>query len=95
MEQPIYKIITLTIDNNHINHELFGWYHTKEDALKSVECNSCDMQDQIFNYVLVSRSYPGGYGICDEELAWFEWNHTDEKWETCERPEACDGLKFV
>lgn len=63
--------------------------------MKAVDCNSCDMQDCSFNYAMISRSYEGGYGLRDEEVQWYEWNYTDEKWEVCGRPEDCNGLMFV
>ena len=96
-EQPIYKIITLSIRENEKwpTHEMFGWYHTEHEAREAIACNSCDMQDCAFNYVLLSRSFPGGYGLRDEELQWYKWNYTDREWETCERPEACNNLMFV
>ena len=94
--EPIYKIITLSIKSGErIIHEMFGWYHHEQGAINAVNFNSCDMQDHAFNYALVSRSYQGGYGLNDEEIQWYKWNYTDEKWEMCERPNACDGLMFV
>lgn len=98
MDKPIYKVITLSISEDSKKwptHELFGWYHTEKKARDAVVCNSCDMQDQSFNYVMISRSYSGAYGLNDEELQWYKWNDTDEKWEVCERPEACKNLIFV
>lgn len=97
---PIYKVITLNIHGNsplkrEISHEMFGWYHHLGAAALAVEQNALDMQDHAFNYALVSRSYQGGYGLNDEEIQWYKWNYTDEKWEMCERPDACDGLMFV
>lgn len=94
--EPIYKVITLSIrKGSYPSHEMFGWYHHLGAALWAVEQNALDMQDYTFNYALVSRSYEGGYGLRDEELQWYKWNYTDKKWETCERPDACDGLMFV
>lgn len=97
MNEPIYKVITLSIREGEIlpSHEMFGWYHHLGAAALAVEQNALDMQDHAFNYALVSASYEGGYGLRDEEIQWYEWNYTDEKWETCERPKACDGLMFV
>lgn len=97
---PIYKVITLNIHGNsslkrEVSHEMFGWYHELGAAALAVEQNALDMQDCAFNYALVSRSYQGGYGLNDEEIQWYKWNYTDEKWEMCERPNACDGLMFV
>lgn len=96
-DQPIYRVITLNIRESERwpNHEMFGWYHSLLDALKAVETNACDMQDQVFNYALVSKSYQGGYGLRDQECAWFKWNYDNKKWELCERPEACNNLMFV
>lgn len=93
---PIYKVITLSIrEDERPSHEMFGWYHNCSDAVWAVVNNALDMQDHAFNYALVSRSYQGGYGLNDEELQWYKWNYTDEKWEKCERPDVCDDLKFV
>lgn len=95
--EPIYKIFTLNIceDAKWPTREMFGWYHTEEKAREAVACNSCDMQDHAFNYALISRSYQGGYGLRDEELAWFKWNRDKRVWESCERPDACKNLMFV
>lgn len=97
MDKPIYKIFTLYIseDAKWPTREMFGWYHTEEKAREAVACNSCDMQDCAFNYALISRSYQGGYGLRDEELAWFKWNRDKRTWESCERPEACKNLMFA
>lgn len=93
---PIYKVITLSIRKGvRPRHEMFGWYHHLGAAALAVEQNALDMQDHAFNYALVSRSYQGGYGLNDEEIQWYKWNYTDEKWEMCERPNACDGLVFA
>ena len=96
-DQPIYKIFTLNIreDTKWPTREMFGWYHTEDKAREAVACNACDMQDHAFNYALISRSYQGGYGLRDEELAWFKWNRDKQVWETCERPETCKNLMFV
>ena len=94
--RPIYKVITLSIRNGScLSHEMFGWYHRLGAAALAVKQNALDMQDHAFNYALISRSYQGGYGLNDEEIQWYEWNYTNGKWETCERPKACDGLRFV
>jgi hypothetical protein len=96
MDKPIYKVITLNICNDlYPIHEMFGWYHELDAAAFAVEQNALDMQDHAFNYVLISRSYQGGYGLNDEELQWYKWNCTDEKWEKCERPETCANLTFI
>ena len=87
MSKPIYKVITLNIrKDSYPSHEMFGWYHHFNEAALAVKKNSCDMQDNAFNYALISRSYPGAYGLNDEEIQWYKWNYTDEKWEKCERP---------
>lgn len=96
MDMPIYKVFTLNICNDsYPYYEMFGWYHELGAATLAVEQNVFDMQDHAFNYALVSRSYQGGYGLSDEEIQWYKWNYTDEKWEMCERPEVCDSLRFV
>ena len=97
MDTPIYKVITLSIREGEQwpSHEMFGWYHDLGTAIAAVVTNALDMQDHAFNYALISRSYEGGYGLRDKEIRWFKWNYTDEKWEVCERPEACSGLMFV
>ena len=96
-DQPIYKVITLSIreDEQWPGHELFGWYHNMNDAYKAVETNACDMQDCAFNYVLVSKSYQGGYGLRDHECAWYKWDYEEKKWKVCGRPEICHGMQFV
>lgn len=94
--EPIYKVLTLNIDYGEVQSwEMFGWYHHLGAAALAVEKNSCDMQDNIFNYALVSRSYEGAYGLNDEEIQWYKWNYTDEKWEMCERPGECDRYRFA
>ena len=96
MDKPIYKVITLSICNDsYPSHEMFGWYHEFGAAALAVEQNALDMQDHAFNYVLISRSYQGGYGLNDEEIQWYKWNYIDEKWEKCERPETCNNLTFI
>lgn len=95
-DKPIYKVITLSIyKGSYQNHEMFGWYHELDSAALAVEQNVLDMQDRAFNYALISRSYQGGYGLNDEEIQWYKWNYTEEKWEACERPDACKNLIFV
>ena len=98
-DQPIYKVITLDIGEvgtGRVNsYEMFGWYHSLFDAYKAVENNVCDMQDHEFNYVLVSKSYQGGYGLCDHECAWYKWDYKERKWKVCDRPDVCRGMHFA
>lgn len=90
MDAPIYKVITLVIRGTVVlSREMFGWYHHEQDAINAVDFNSCDMQDNTYNYALVSRSYEGAYGLDDEELRWYEWDFSKKQWFECECPEAC------
>lgn len=94
--EPIYKVITLSIKpGERIIHEMFGWYHHGQDAINAVNFNSCDMQDHAFNYVLISCSYEGAYGLDDEELRWYTWDYDKKQWLECERPEACSIYHFT
>ena len=93
---PIYKVLTFSIRQGKVQTwEMFGWYHHLGAAALAVEQNALDMQDHAFNYALVSRSYEGGYGLNDEEIQWYKWNYTSEKWEMCERPRECDHYHFA
>ncbi len=97
----IYKVITLDVRSDKwydFSSEMAAWYITLEDAIKCVETNACDIQDCAYNYVMISSSEEGCYGLNDKELYWYKWNKDQEKWiqiSLVERPKACDSCLIV
>lgn len=87
----IYKVITIEVESDafgDFSSELFSWYPTKKKAMRAIEMNAGDMQDACYTHVLLSKSYPGAYGLHDQELQWYKWE--DGHWvPTCVRPTAC------
>lgn len=97
----IYKVITLSVRSDKwydFSSELAAWYHKLDSAIKCVETNACDIQDCAYNYVMISSSKEGCYGLYDEELFWYKWNKDQEKWiqiSLDERPVACKQLHII
>lgn len=87
----IYKVITVEVNSDafgDFSSELFSWYPTKKKAMRAIAMNAADMQDACYTHVLLSKSYPGAYGLHDKELQWYKWE--DGRWvPTCVRPTAC------
>ena len=87
----IYKVITVEVNSDAMgdfSSELFSWYPTKKKAMRAITRNAADMQDACYTHVLLSKSYPGAYGLHDQELQWYKWE--DGHWvPTCVRPTAC------
>ena len=87
----IYKVITIEVESDvmgDFSSELFSWYSTKKKAMRAIEMNAGDMQDACYTHVLLSKSYPGAYGLHDQELQWYKWEDGHGV-PTCVRPTAC------
>lgn len=94
--KPIYKVYVLDVRSDNwadFDTELCAWYHKETSAKKTVLNNACDIQDNAFNYAMISKSFQGCYGLNDTELYWFKWNSDERKWEEIsldQRPKACN-----
>lgn len=99
--KQIYKVITLDVKSDKwydFSSEMAAWYHSLDKAIFCVETNNCDIQDQVYNYALISSSKEGCYGLYDEELYWFKWNKSLDKWEQIDldqRPKACKQIHII
>lgn len=97
----IYKVITLDVRSDKwydFSSEMAAWYHSLDKAIFCVETNNCDIQDHTYNYALISSSKEGCYGLYDEELYWFKWNKSLDKWEQIDldqRPKACKQIHII
>lgn len=62
----------------------FGYYHTLDEAFKAVEENRCNMQECLYNYLVVEGISEGIHPLVEKEH-WYEW--IDNKWMPCNKPE--------
>lgn len=66
----------------------FGYFDTLEKACKAVTENHCNMQECLYNYLVVEGIKEGIHSLVEEEY-WFCWEHN--QWRVCEKPEFLKG----
>lgn len=77
----IYTLTSMTKDMKHIR--CFGFFYILDDALKSVEQNSCNMIECLYEYLVV-EAYDEGIHPISRELEWFYADNNE--WKVCEKP---------
>ncbi len=68
----------------------FGYYSTLEKAMKAVEGNLCNMQECLYNFLVIEEFVEGVHPICDTTY-WYEWKW--QRWEQISnQPEQFNGI---
>ena len=76
----MYFITALTGLEESDNTRCFGYYPEKEEALEAVLENRCNLNEHIYNYLVVEKIDKGIHSITKEET-WFQWSKTGQgKW---------------
>jgi len=75
--------------------ERVGFYYDKEDAVRAVEENWCDLQDHYAQAAEIRKIYPGLYPLSSRSEYWYYlWNQQEERFEAAKRPKfegwGCD-----
>lgn len=66
----------------------FGHYPTQIDAEIAIEDNRCDMQECLYNYIVLEQIDYGIHAFGDNQV-WFEWR--DYMWQRIDKPEWAKG----
>ena len=87
----MYFITALTGLNFLYDSRCFGYYLNKEEAITAVQENRCDLNEGIYNYIVIEKIGKGIHSITEEET-WFEWFQTGEylgegHWEQIAKPQ--------
>jgi len=67
----------------------FGYFQSLDEAFKSVEENRCNMQECLYNYLVIEGIKEGIHPLVEKEH-WYEW--TDNKWMPCNKPEFLKSI---
>lgn len=73
----MYFITALTGLDRSFDTRCFGYYPAREEALLAVQENRCDLNEGIYNNIVVEKIDKGIHSITEEEI-WFEWLQTGE-----------------
>jgi len=94
-ETPIYEIYVMSypwyLDDKKMPNcgirERVGFYYDKEDAIRAVEENWCDLQDHYAQAAEICKVEPGLYSVPSRREYWyFLWNQKEEKFEIARKP---------
>lgn len=66
----------------------FGYFDTLGKAYKAVSENQCNMQECLYNYLVIEGIGEGIHALCEEEH-WFCWEGS--QWKVCEKPGFLKG----
>ena len=67
----------------------FGYFHTIDDAIKAVVENRGNMQECLYNYLVIEGIGEGIHRLAEQEI-WYEWK--DGKWTLCNKPEFLKSI---
>lgn len=68
----------------------FGYFKELDDALQAVKENRCNMQECLYNYLVIEGIGEGIHAYCNEDY-WFEWQ--DNHWQRIlGKPEFLNGI---
>lgn len=69
---------TLLVDT----HRTFGYYKERTDACEAISENRCNMQESIYNYLVLEEIAEGIHPEVGVEL-WYRWV---QQWVPCNKP---------
>ena len=92
----IYTLTTMIGDKGEaINGKRsWGFYHSEKKALRAIRHNFGDMDDCLYDYLVMEEYKPGVVAIAEREV-WFEWASIGElsgTWIECGKPKFSEGL---
>jgi len=74
----------------------FGYYKALLDAINAVENNYGDMQECLYNYIVIEELHEGIHSLVEKEY-WYNWvgerslSENSGKWVLCEKPDWAAG----
>lgn len=74
----------------------FGYYLNFTDAFEAVKNNYADMQECLYNYLIIEELHEGIHSLVGKEY-WFSWvgekslGENSGKWVACEKPDWAVG----
>lgn len=80
IENPTLQVAT---------HRTFGFYKSLYLACDSVNDNYGNMQEGLYNYLVIEKMYEGIHPPVTEEF-WYAWQ--DSKWTACPKPDFAVGV---
>jgi hypothetical protein len=89
MSDFIYTVTAITKDGK--DGRCFGFYFGLESAKHAVNINHCDMQECLYEYVVIEKQGEGIH-IIAEQIQWYKWtggnslNDNPGEWMGCAAP---------
>ncbi len=79
-------IYTITcINSNALVKRTFGYYTDLEIAKKAVSENRCNIEERYYRYCVI-ESYSPGIHSDSNEIQWYVFNLSEDKWKETNRP---------
>ena len=73
---------------------IVAFYHEKENAIKSVKANNCDMWETCYDYAIVEQVSPGMYPITANRWV-FKFNTETKTYEKIKEPEILKHISGI
>jgi len=73
------------------HRRVFGWFKDLKRAKKAVETNECDMEECLYNYIIIEEMKPGIHCHVIKEH-WYKWNVRKRKWLPILKPKKLAGI---
>ncbi len=74
--------------------DVVGFYHDKEEAIRDVEWNACDINETMFKYAIIEEVYPGIYP-CSRTRWIFEYDRDSDTYYQINEPEILKKMMDV
>ena len=75
------------------NHRTFGYYSTLDAAKQAVEKNLCDMNEFLYNYIVIEEIGEGIHPEVKSEM-WWAWSRDLKCWEPLESRPVDEYFNF-
>jgi hypothetical protein len=95
----IYLITSIFRDPRKFQYgstRTFGYFHDLDNAISAVENNYADMQERLYNYIVIEELSEGVHSFVEKEY-WYNWvgerslSENSGKWVLCEKPDWAAG----
>lgn len=88
----MYFITAICKDRDNENSiRCFGYFNLALDAINAVLQNRGDIQECLYNHVVIEKIGEGIHTDPDSEL-WFEWDYDELKWLPINKPEWSNNI---
>lgn len=69
-----------------------GWFQKFEDAEKTLEHNTFDLFEGIYDFAVIEEIPEGCYSFVENDW-WYRFNKENKKYESIERPDEFRGIR--